>query len=117
MNPENYTIYREMAKWKQSSPRACSIRNLINHNINPVLSRSDNSLPASWESCLISHLKSHGSRMSSLRTVQCFHTSLRIHVEETFHECAAVDVFQVGSGLEAASFAERNVCSLSKDMP
>lgn len=44
---ESRELYRrhEMAKWKQSPPRARSIRNLINHNINPVLPRSDNSLP------------------------------------------------------------------------
>lgn len=50
MNPENYIAD---TKWQSEnspslpppSPRARSIRNLINHNINPVLPRSDNSLP------------------------------------------------------------------------
>lgn len=42
MNPENYIAD---TKWQSENSRARSIRNLINHNINPVLPRSDNSLP------------------------------------------------------------------------
>lgn len=39
---------------------------------------------ASWESCLINHLKSHESRMSSVRSAQCCSTSARIHEPGTF---------------------------------
>lgn len=42
---ESRELYVADTKWQSENSRARSIRNLINHNINPVLPRSDNSLP------------------------------------------------------------------------